>query len=96
MFSGSHSLNPCFSANLTSSVMSLTRQNVPQLPGTSVEQALKGGYVLADSKDGAPELIIVATGSETDLALKAQDKALDFPPSPPHVLALVLTASLPC
>lgn len=31
-------------------VMSLTRQNLPQLAQTDVEKALKGGYILGDSE----------------------------------------------
>jgi transketolase len=70
----------------TPTVMSLTRQNVPHLAGTSVEKALKGGYVLAESVGGAPELVLVATGSETELVAKAQDK----------VGVRVRVVSLPC
>lgn len=66
-------------------VMSLTRQNVPNLAGSSVENALKGGYVLADC-EGAPELVLVATGSEVELIVKAQAK----------VGARVRLVSLPC
>ncbi|KAJ2716982.1 Transketolase [Coemansia spiralis] len=53
------------------SVLSLTRQNLPQLEGSSVEQTLKGGYELAlyGSDQRARDLIIVGTGSETSLAV---------------------------
>ena len=49
----------------------LTRQNLPQLPGSSKE-ALKGGYVIADSTKTVPDSIIIATGSEVSLALEAK------------------------
>lgn len=49
----------------------LTRQNLPQLPGSSKE-ALKGGYVIADSTKETPDAIIIATGSEVSLALDAK------------------------
>ena len=49
----------------------LTRQNLPQLPGSSKE-ALKGGYVIADSTKEIPDAIIIATGSEVSLALDAK------------------------
>ena len=49
----------------------LTRQNLPQLPGSSKE-ALKGGYVIADSTKTVPDAIIIATGSEVSLALEAK------------------------
>ncbi|KAJ1881817.1 Transketolase [Coemansia sp. RSA 1722] len=52
------------------SVLSLTRQNLPQLEGSSVEKALKGGYALATYGSGAkPDLLIVGTGSETSIAV---------------------------
>ena len=37
---------------------------------------MQGGYVLADSPetDGAPQVILIATGSEVSLALEAHDK----------------------
>ncbi|QWL09042.1 transketolase [Shewanella algae] len=50
-----------------------SRQNLTQMP-RSAEQlsyVAKGGYVLVDC-EGAPELIIIATGSEVELAVKAQ------------------------
>ncbi len=53
----------------------LTRQNLPELDGTG-EKALKGGYVLASYGNGT-DLILVATGSETNLALDAARKLGD-------------------
>ncbi|KAJ2719104.1 Transketolase [Coemansia sp. Benny D115] len=53
------------------SVLSLTRQNLPQLEGSSIDKALKGGYSLATYGSAAkPDLIIVGTGSETSLAVE--------------------------
>ncbi|CAN1208930.1 transketolase [Tumidithrix helvetica PCC 7403] len=51
------------------SLLAFTRQNVKNLPGTSVEGVAKGGYVVVDAAN--PELIIIATGSELELATKA-------------------------
>jgi len=57
----------------------LSRQNLPVLdrsPGTglaSAEYAARGGYVLADPGDGEPDVIMIATGSEVQLALAARD-----------------------
>ncbi|ADJ44604.1 transketolase [Amycolatopsis mediterranei S699] len=51
--------------------LALTRQNVPVLEGTSAEGVAKGGYVLADS-DGTPDVILIATGSEVQLAVEAK------------------------
>ncbi|MCZ8132154.1 MAG: transketolase [Steroidobacteraceae bacterium] len=54
----------------------LTRQALPAQPRTSeqVAAARRGGYVLVEA-DGAPELVLIATGSEVALAVDAQ-KAL--------------------
>ncbi|WIX97914.1 transketolase [Amycolatopsis mongoliensis] len=54
--------------------LALTRQNVPVLEGTSAEGVKKGGYVLADSEDATatPDVILIATGSEVQLAVEAK------------------------
>lgn len=49
----------------------LSRQNLPQLDGSS-QEALKGGYILEDSTKDAPDAIIIATGSEVSLAVEAK------------------------
>jgi len=49
----------------------LTRQNLQPQAGSSKE-ALKGGYVLEDSTKPVPDGIIIASGSEVDLAVKAK------------------------
>jgi transketolase len=60
-------------------VLVLTRQGVPVLDpdkyglGAGVE---KGAYVLSDPDDLQPEVILIATGSEVELALKAQEMLL--------------------
>lgn len=48
----------------------LTRQNLP-LYDESGKQALKGGYILKDSKNEKPDLILMASGSEVELIYKA-------------------------
>ncbi|MBO4848278.1 MAG: transketolase [Clostridia bacterium] len=53
-------------------VMALSRQGLPQLPGTG-EAAMRGGYVLKDC-EGEPLVILIATGSEVETALKAAEK----------------------
>ncbi|MFX1676991.1 transketolase [Paraburkholderia sp. A2WS-5] len=54
----------------------LSRQNLPQAPSNDArtEQIRKGGYVLSDSVDGAPEVVLIATGSEVSLAVEAQGR----------------------
>lgn len=53
----------------------LTRQNLPILEGTvegARENVKRGAYVVSDAKDGKPVAQIIATGSEVQLAVKAQ------------------------
>ncbi len=49
----------------------LSRQTIPMLDGTG-KDAFKGGYILADSNKKTPDIIIMATGSEVSLAVKAK------------------------
>lgn len=55
----------------TPTALVLTRQNLPQLAGSSKE-ALKGGYIISDSKKAVPDAIIMASGSEVELGINAQ------------------------
>jgi transketolase len=59
----------------------LSRQNLPILDRTgagpglgSAEGVAKGGYVLADAEGAQPDVILIATGSEVQLALGARDE----------------------
>ncbi len=55
----------------------LTRQAVPTLDRSrysSAKGVAKGGYVLADPIDGAPEVIVIATGIEVSLAIEAYEE----------------------
>ena len=56
----------------TPTALVLTRQNLPQLAGSSKE-ALKGGYVGADSSKETPDAIIIASGSEVSLSIEAKE-----------------------
>jgi transketolase len=57
----------------------LSRQNLPVLDRSaatglaSAQDAARGGYILADASDGEPDVIVIATGSEVQLALAARD-----------------------
>ncbi|QKX62226.1 uncharacterized protein TRUGW13939_09385 [Talaromyces rugulosus] len=53
----------------TSSILALTRQNLPQLQNSSIEAGLKGGYVAVDADNAA--VTIVSTGSEVSIAIDA-------------------------
>ena len=54
----------------------LSRQNLPFVPrsDTQIVAIERGGYVLAESARGAPQRILIATGSEVGLALAAKKK----------------------
>ncbi len=58
------------------SAMILSRQKVPTLPGTK-ERArtgvARGAYVLADAEGGTADAIVIATGSEVQLAMGARE-----------------------
>ena len=49
----------------------LSRQTLPMLEGTG-KDAFKGGYILADSNKKIPDIIMMASGSEVELIMKAK------------------------
>jgi len=53
----------------TPSLLALTRQNLPQLENSTIENGIKGGYVALEDKSA--QITLVATGSEVSLALEA-------------------------
>jgi transketolase len=59
-------------------IMALTRQDLPTFDRTKyapVSGAARGGYVLADSAGkNEPEVILMSTGSEVQLAVAAHEK----------------------
>jgi len=56
----------------------LSRQNLPYAPKAGLEDISKGAYVLAEPSEVGlnkkPQAVIIATGSEVQLALKAQEQ----------------------
>ncbi|KKA26449.1 hypothetical protein TD95_000145 [Thielaviopsis punctulata] len=56
-------------AKETPSIIALSRQNLPQLEGSSIEKAAKGGYVLQEVEGAA--VTIVSTGSEVNICVDA-------------------------
>lgn len=87
MIPGMHVWRPCDAVETTvswraaierkdgPSVLVFSRQNLPHVARSQdqISAISRGGYVLKDS-DGQPEAIIIATGSEVELALKAADE----------------------
>jgi len=51
-------------------VLALSRQTLPLYEETG-KDALKGAYILKDSKKNVPDVILIGTGSEVDLCYKA-------------------------
>ena len=58
-----------FTGNQPTAIV-LSRQNLPQY-GCSGKNALKGGYIIDDSK-GTPDVLLIATGSEVGICSKAK------------------------
>ncbi|AJZ85191.1 MULTISPECIES: transketolase [Streptomyces] len=52
--------------------IALTRQNVPTYEAS--EDAAKGGYVLFEAEGGEPQVILIGTGSEVQLAVEAREQ----------------------
>jgi transketolase len=50
----------------------LTRQGIPVLEGTSAEGVAKGGYVLGGIPEEIPDVVLIGTGSELQLAVEAK------------------------
>jgi transketolase len=72
--------------------LALTRQKLPTLAGTAEKArdgVARGGYVLRDAASGKPEIILIGTGSELQLAFAAAE-ALEAEGTPARVV------SLPC
>ncbi len=72
--------------------LALTRQKLPTLPGTSElarDGVRRGGYVLREASGGTPQLILIGTGSELQLAFAAAE-TLEGEGVPTRVV------SLPC
>ncbi|MFJ8147935.1 transketolase [Streptomyces sp. NPDC096094] len=67
--------------------LALTRQGVPTYEPDP--DAARGGYVLADASTRAPEVVLIATGSEVRLAMAARE-ALEAEGTPTRVV------SMPC
>jgi transketolase len=55
------------------SALALTRQNLPNLAGSSADKVAQGAYVIVDC-EGTPELILIGTGSEVSLCVAAAEQ----------------------
>ncbi|WP_338065348.1 transketolase [Thiospirillum jenense] len=70
------------------SCLIFSRQNLPHMPRTAAQltDIARGGYVLRDCA-GTPDVILIATGSEVELAIKASEAMTD---------KAVRVVSMPC
>ncbi|MFL6450750.1 MAG: transketolase [Bryobacteraceae bacterium] len=61
-------------------LFALTRQNVPHLDRSKAKNidVSKGAYVLAEAEGGMPEVILIGTGSEVSLCMKAYEKLAGY------------------
>jgi transketolase len=53
----------------TPSILALTRQNLPQLENSTMDNAIKGGYVILEAENA--DITLVSTGSEVSLCIDA-------------------------
>jgi transketolase len=67
----------------------LTRQGLPILEGTNIDGVARGGYVLGEAGDDEPDVVLIATGSEVQLAVDAAKLLADK-----DIIARVV--SMPC
>lgn len=63
------------SSKETPAALVLSRQNLPKMVGSN-KGALRGGYIIDDCMS-KPDIIIIASGSEVDLAVKAKEQIKD-------------------
>src|SRR5260370_15486203 len=57
-------------------LFALTRQNVPHLDRSNAREpgVEKGAYILSEAEGDAPDVILIGTGSEVSLCVKAQER----------------------
>ena len=72
----------------TPSVIALTRQNLPQLELSTIQNAIRGGYVAVESENA--HITIVSTGSEVSLSIEAVKYLKD------HHQITARVVSIPC
>ncbi len=61
-------------------LFALTRQNVPHLDRSKAKNVdvSKGAYILSEAEGGSPDVILIGTGSEVALCMKAQEKLQSY------------------
>ena len=61
-------------------LFALTRQNVPHLDRGKAKNidVAKGAYILSEADGGKPEVLLIGSGSEVSLCMKAQEKLTGY------------------
>ncbi len=61
-------------------LFALTRQNLPHLDRSKARNidVSKGAYILSEADGGSPDVILIGTGSEVSLCMKAQEKLRSY------------------
>jgi transketolase len=61
-------------------VLVLTRQAVPHLDRSTAKEpgVARGAYILVEADGGAPDVILMGTGSEVQLCVQAREKLKDY------------------
>lgn len=61
-------------------LFALSRQNLPHLDRKNAKDpgVARGAYILSEAEGGAPEVILIGTGSEVSLCMKAQERLKAF------------------
>ncbi|UTW54988.1 transketolase [Kordiimonas sp. SCSIO 12610] len=79
-------------AKETPSVLSLTRQGLKQqrLDHTEENLCAKGGYILHEASNGNPAVVLIATGSEVEIAAEARER-LEAEGTPTRVVSMPST-----
>lgn len=65
----------------------LSRQKIPQVTGAAAQNLARGGYVLRESQNRPPGVILIATGSEVALAVEVFER-LDARGIPTRVISM--------
>lgn len=72
----------------TPSILALTRQNLPQLENSTLENGIKGGYVAVEAENA--DITLVSTGSEVCICIEAVKYLKD------HHKLTARVVSIPC
>jgi len=61
-------------------LLALTRQNVPHLDRSNAKEpgVTRGAYILSEAEGSSPDVILIGTGSEVSLCVKAQEKLKSY------------------